>query len=600
MRDSTAPNIRPGKDTDAATKRTYVDIKSEIVGSAFQITEDVQIALAERVTSYVLDHYWSELQKQHNTNLPFPTPELKSEMPPKEEIQSLLKELGTALAKLHVEDAAYEVGQLYTMFLPKDLRARRGIFYTPPALARRLIDKASNAGTNWEKAQIIDPACGGGAFLVPAALQIIRSLEGASPAMVARNLQTRLEGWEIGQYSSWLTRFFIEVAAAPITAQTGKLIDPNIRTIDSLQCSEEEFSRFDLVIGNPPFGRKRLEAETRARYSRSLYGHANLYGIFTELAVRLARQGGIVAYLTPASFLAGEYFKNLRRLLWEESPPVSLDFVESRKGVFDGVLQETVLATYRKHRKKSSAKVSAIHLDLDRLDIANAGTFKLPKEATSPWIIARHSDDKQVVSQISKLPSRLADWGYTVSTGPLVWNRHKDQLVGRKLKNCIPIIWSESVTPDGQFQFRSEKKNHEPYFKLKGSRDTWLKESQECVLLQRTTAKEQKRRLIAAPMPSEFINRYDCVTVENHLNMIYPIVKKPAVSIEVLSAFLNSEAADRVFRCLSGSVAVSAYEIESLPLPGKDQLTKLKRLVSRKASKDAIEAECRALYGQGQ
>jgi adenine-specific DNA-methyltransferase len=80
--------------------------------------------------------------------------------------------------------------------------------------------------------------------------------------------------------------------------------------------------------------------------------------------------------------------------------------------------------------------------------------------------------------------------------------------------------------------------------------------------------------------------------------MIYPMVKKPAVSIDVLSAFLNSEATDRMFRCLSGSVAVSAYEIESLPLPGKEQLTKLKRLVSRNASKAAIETECMALYGQ--
>ena len=586
--------------SDQGTERAFAGIKSEIIGSAFQITEDMQVSLAERVTTSVLEHYWAELQRQNGTELEFPAPELEAGAQLGEEILSLLRELGVSLAKLPIEFAAYEVGQLYTLFLPETLRAKRGIFYTPPALARRLIQKAGNGGIDWEKATVIDPACGGGAFLVPAALQIIRALEGASPAMVARNLQTRIEGWEIGQFSSWLSQFFIEAAAAPITAKTGKFIEPNIRTMDSLQCSEDEFSRFDLVIGNPPFGRMRLDTDTRARYSRSLYGHANLYGIFTELAVRLAKKGGIVAYLTPASFLAGEYFKNLRSLLWKETRPVSLDFIESRKGVFDGVLQETVLATYRKSGRNQTAKVSAIHLGLDGLDIARAGTFKLPKESTDPWIIARHSDDKAVVSQIQKLSSRLADWGYTVSTGPLVWNRFKDQLAGRKLKNCIPIIWSESVTPDGQFKFRSEKKNHEPYFKPKDERDNWLKVSQECVLLKRTTAKEQKRRLIAAPMPSDFIDKYGCVTVENHLNMIYPVVKKPAVSIEVLSAFLNSEAADRVFRCLSGSVAVSAYEIESLPLPEKDKLTKLKRLVARDALKEAIEAECWALYGQDQ
>jgi len=580
------------------TARAFDGLRNEFIGSALQITEDMQIALAERVITCVLESYWAEIQAQHEIDLPFPAPEISAEVGPNQETLSLLQEIGRSLAQLPVELAAYEAGQLYTLFLPETLRSRFGIFWTPPALATRLIEKAGKAGVDWEKSTIIDPACGGGAFLVPSALKIIQAMKNASPAIVARNLQTRLEGWELREFSSWLSRFFIEVAAVNITAKTGKFIEPTIRTMDSLQCSDKEFSRFDLVIGNPPFGRMRLDQATRGRYGRSLYGHANLYGIFTELAVRLAKKGGVVAYLTPASFLAGEYFKNLRSLLWEEAPPSSLDFVESRKGVFDGVLQETVLATYCKSSKRNTANVSAIHIGLEDITIESAGSFKLPGESTDPWIIARSSSDKPLVSSIKKYPERLKDWGYKVSTGPLVWNRHKDQLRNRKTMDSIPIIWSESVTQDGEFKFRSEKKNHQPYFKLNEDRDGWLKTDRECVLLQRTTAKEQKRRLIAAALPFDFISNHGFVTVENHLNMIYPVVKKPAVSIDVLAAFLNSETTDRVFRCLSGSVAVSAYEIESLPLPSKEKLTKLKRLVSQRASKENIEEECKRLYGQ--
>tara|TARA_R110002073_G_scaffold78102_5_gene188541 strand:- start:29 stop:1828 length:1800 start_codon:yes stop_codon:yes gene_type:complete len=580
--------------------RTFVDIKGELFRFAFQMTEDLQVSLAQHVSIAVLKSYWSKIEQSNQACLKFPAPDMEPGIELKPETSVLLEEYGKQLAAFPVEQAAYEVGQLYTQFLPEGLRAKRGVFYTPPILARRLIEKAEKAGTDWSKANIIDPACGGGAFLVPAALQVIEALKHASPAMVSRNLKTRIEGWEIDPFAAWLSSFFIEVAAAPISAQTGKLVKPNIRSLDSLHCDHKEFDRFDLVIGNPPFGRVRLDLDLRTRYDRSLYGHANMYGIFTELAVRLAKQGGVIAYLTPASFLAGEYFKNLRSFLWKEAPPFSLDFVESRKGVFEGVLQETVLAIYRKGSRKVSAAVSAIHLERSVLDVSRAGTFKLPKQATAPWIIARNAAGKKVVAGTANLAERLEDWGYTVSTGPLVWNRHKPQLSNRNGKNTIPIIWAESVTPDGEFIFRSEKKNHEPFFKLEGDRDEWLKIDRECVLLQRTTAKEQKRRLIAAPMPKDFIEIYGCVTVENHLNMIYPTRKNPAVSIEVLSAFLNSHAADQVFRCLSGSVAVSAYEIESLPLPGKEQLTKLKRLVSRKASKKAIETECAALYGQDQ
>ena len=583
----------------SASPRSLMDIKRNISESTSELTDDLQILLAQQLTISALECYWKELQKRYKAKLPFPSYEAEASSVLKRDHSTSVQELGAALANLPIERAAHEIGQLYTQFLPKALRAKRGIFYTPPELAERLIENASSAGVDWGKAQIIDPACGGGILLIYAAKKVIEALGESDPAMIARNLKTRIVGWEVDSFSSWLSSFFLEATAISISAKTGKLIDANVRTMDSLMCSEAHFSRFDLVVGNPPFGRMRLDAQVRDRYSRSLYGHANLYGMFTELAVRLAKKDGIISYLTPASFLAGGYFKNLRSLLWSESSPIQLDFVESRKGVFEGVLQETVLATYRKSSCQSTAEVSVINCEKEGFQVANAGSFKLPKEPSFPWILARHEKDEELVAQLQNLQSRLQDWGYKVSTGPLVWNRYKDQLASERTDGCIPILWSESITQDGRFEFRSKKKNHKPYFKYSGDKDRWLNVKKACVLLQRTTAKEQKRRLIAAAIPADFINQHRCFTVENHLNMVCPIVDKPIVALDVLSAFLNSEVADRAFRCLSGSVAVSAYELESLPLPNNEQLTKLKKLVSQKASKDSIDKECWLLYGKG-
>jgi adenine-specific DNA-methyltransferase len=116
------------------------------------------------------------------------------------------------------------------------------------------------------------------------------------------------------------------------------------------------------------------------------------------------------------------------------------------------------------------------------------------------------------------------------------------------------------------------------------------------VLVQRTTAKEQNRRLIAAALPPQFVFRHGAVVIENHLNMIKPIVKRPPVSAEVLAAFLNTGAADRAFRCVSGSVAVSAYELEAMPLSSVDELDSFVRLVRANASRDRLEAACMRLY----
>jgi adenine-specific DNA-methyltransferase len=103
--------------------------------------------------------------------------------------------------------------------------------------------------------------------------------------------------------------------------------------------------------------------------------------------------------------------------------------------------------------------------------------------------------------------------------------------------------------------------------------------------------------LIAAALPESFLSRHGSVVVENHLNMLRPIADPPPVAPEVLAAFLNSEAADRAFRCLSGSVAVSAYELESLPLPAPEALRELTHLVRGKARHRQLEASCARLYG---
>ena len=102
--------------------------------------------------------------------------------------------------------------------------------------------------------------------------------------------------------------------------------------------------------------------------------------------------------------------------------------------------------------------------------------------------------------------------------------------------------------------------------------------------------------MIAAALPAEFIEEHRAIVVENHLNMLKPLSATPRVSAEVLSAFLNSAAADHAFRCVSGSVAVSAYELEALPLPSPDALVGLQSLIDAEADRTVIEDECLRLY----
>ena len=510
---------------------------------------------------------------------------------------ALAESLAATLATRPADMAAYDIGSIYTSMLPRSYRAAHGIYYTPPVLTDRLIAQATETGVDWATCRVLDPACGGGAFLAPIARRIIAALPDCSPRILVKSIANRLRGYEVDPFGAWLAQVTFDAVLAPLVDGAKPALPAVVNVCDSLNKVAPN-QRFDLVIGNPPYGRVRLDPETRSRYRRSLFGHANLYGLFTDLAIRHTRAGGVVAYVTPTSFLAGEYYKSLRGLIGRDAPPATLDFVAERKGVFADVLQETLLATYRRGGPAAAVHVHEIApVNGERLTIKDAGRYSLPTDPTRPWILPRCMTQAPLVSVLAGFRHRLKDWGYTVSTGPLVWNRYKTQLTDRPGQNRYPLIWAEAITADGQFIWRADKKNHTLYFEIKAA-DHWLMTTSRCVLLQRTTAKEQRRRLIAAALPTNFIDRHGAIVVENHLNMLRPLNHRPPVSATVLAAFLNSAAADRAFRCLNGSVAVSAYELEALPLPPPEDLLALAALCRARASRARIEAECSRLFDE--
>jgi adenine-specific DNA-methyltransferase len=572
---------------------TSARVMARALATTFPVEHELALARAFGVC--LIESWWHEL-----TRIDIVPPELRAplELFPvgvlPQAAAALAETIGRTAASLDAESAAYHIGLTYTGMLPSEHRGAYGVFYTPPALTARLIDQVTKAGIDWSKCRVLDPACGGGAFLVPIAQRIIIEEKGCSPKLLLQSIGNRLRGYEIDPFGAWLTQVTLDAVVLPVTRLAGKRLPIMVTVCDSLRRIPTK-DRFDLVIGNPPYGKTKLDTETRDRYKRSLYGHANLYGLFTDLALRHAKLGGLIAYVTPTSFLAGVYFKNLRALLGRLAPPLSIDFVNVRKGIFDDVLQETALATYRRGGPSAPVEVAEISPSNDGLTIQPAGQVDFPIDPSLPWILPRTAQQATLVNRLVHMPHRLADWGYTVSTGPLVWNRFKSQLANRPSSRRLPLIWAEAITVDGRFMFRADKRNHAPYFELKAN-DGWMVTTKPCVLLQRTTAKEQSRRLIAAALPAEFLETHGGVVIENHINMIRPINEVPEVSPEVLGAFINSGAADRAFRCVSGSVAVSAYELESLPLPAPEDLGELACLVSAGASLQEIEAACAKLF----
>jgi adenine-specific DNA-methyltransferase len=98
-------------------------------------------------------------------------------------------------------------------------------------------------------------------------------------------------------------------------------------------------------------------------------------------------------------------------------------------------------------------------------------------------------------------------------------------------------------------------------------------------------------------MTPAFVQKSGGVVVENHLNMVRP-AGEPIVSLQAVATILNSNVVDQMFRCISGSVAVSAFELESLPLPSIEQMQSLEQLLGKGASAAEVNAMIAGFYRQ--
>ena len=136
-----------------------------------------RLTLARSFGHRVISAWWQTLTVEDGPTFPLREPlQAFPLMALPEAVQTLADTIGRVAAQLAPETAAYQIGLAYTGMLPTEFRGAQGIYYTPPALTARLIEQATEAGTDWATARVLDPACGGGAFLAPVAERIMEAL----------------------------------------------------------------------------------------------------------------------------------------------------------------------------------------------------------------------------------------------------------------------------------------------------------------------------------------------------------------------------------------------------------------------------------------
>ena len=500
-------------------------------------------------------------------------------------------------------------------------RREQGIVYTPSALVNTLISLVFDGLELTEFAAILDPSCGTGNFLVETYQRLAAHLVAAESRveLLRRSIfgcDIDAQAVEIAKRRLWQTAL----------QNTGKWIPyaefphANFATGDALSLVPADDPRhllpgtgwklwatlifpkpFDVVIGNPPYGKTRLTEAQRQYFAASLYGHANTYGLFLHLGVELLKPNGVLGYVIPASMLSGLYFQNLRRYLANECRFRAIVQFEKREGIFDSVLQEVMLLVLQRGANTAPYQVQVASVT-KKEQIADWNSFvqsihRVPVEEVlrqSAGYGMIHIPIQQGASAIygkyEKHGVPLTDpaIGYVAKTGPIVWNRLKNHLCDKPGQDTRPLIWANNVS---EYRFSADGNRDKKFGYLKcDERTAPLITHGPCLLVQRTTAKEQRRRIIAA-FPLEWENATTSFFVENHLNLIVPIKGVKPLAPEIVLALLNSRLFDFIFRTFNGNTQVSATELNVMRFAAPetsiaDEIVTLVRQLQRAEAND--------------
>jgi adenine-specific DNA-methyltransferase len=503
--------------------------------------------------------------------------------------------LGAAEVREDLLDAEPEVlADAYVVSLDTTVRTADGRHYTPAPLAEALNRQAVDALGGEPDGLVWDPACGAGVLLLPALRAWLRRRADTEPELVLAAVGSAIGGRDLDAAAVWLGNVLLAAELLPVWAQVParrrRPLPALLEVGDGLTAPP---AQAQVSILNPPYGRVRLTPEDRSRWDHVLYGHANRYGLFMAAAAEHLAPGGVMSALVPAGWLGGSYFQRLRSYLANTAALTHLTYVADRSGVFStGVLQETVLATFQQGRAAASATCERLTIN-GTVTRETIGTALLPKVGDLPWLLPRQVGDRPLIQAAQNMTHRLADYHWTVSTGPLVWNRHKPQLSAKPKTGSVKIIWAADL--DGGELHQDPARDHQRYLSLRKDQndEKVLVLDRPAVLVQRTTAPEQPRRLLAAVLDAESLTRWGGrVSVENHVNVLTTQQVGSPLTPRVLTALLDSDALDRLYRCLTGSVAVSAYELSALPLPGPQTLRKWAELPD-----DQLRQAINAVYG---
>lgn len=376
------------------------------------------------------------------------------------------------------------LSEIYENFLTKLDKRETGTFYTPPTLVELVLKETlPETETNYN-VKTLDPSCGSGIFLVQSFKKLIKRYERHTNKplrdfkILTNILKTNIFGVEIDEKSIKVAAFSLYLALLdnldPKTGWWNGLIkfpylvnDPddlslkeqgnNLFKRDTISdLSEIEILRnFDLIVGNPPFGTKRL-LKTITNYCDKNKFAKEMVLPFLHKATEFAPNGKVaLIFNTKVLTNTNGRYQNFRQWLFNENYVEKIyNFSILRKApkfsggqLFGSAVGPISIVFYQKEKPKNPKNTITYYapktyikndilegIVIDSLDEKHLPRIECEKKDTKIWKIAMwgSSFDFELIEKLNKGYISLGNF---IKSNSDVWD-------------CAKGIMSDSSKPE--------------------------------------------------------------------------------------------------------------------------------------------------------
>lgn len=448
-------------------------------------------------------------------------------------------------------------------------RASLGQFFTPARAANLIANMVvlPDHGT----LRILDPGAGIGSLSAALVARIVEERPMLDVSICAVEVDAFLT-----PYLEETLQECREIAAAAGVQLATEIVSNDLVAL-ATGWTREFFDKFDVVLMNPPY--RKLPANSIERKSLAALGvdSPNLYSTFLTIGALALVPGGQMVAITPRSFANGPYFGDFRRFLLSH---VALDHIhvfESRSTVFgdSGVLQENVVFSARKWKTPDTVVLSVSRGHED--DVVSRPVpydeVVRPRDHQQVIHIPAQKADTNIATMFASLPCGIRETGLQVSTGKVVDFRVRKHLLKDATDRSVPLIYPGNLK-HGRVQWPLSIRKPQA-LAVNDDTQKFLLPNERFVVVKRFSAKEEKRRVVAAVFEPDDIVASG-IAFENHLNVFHANGRGfDRDFAHGLCVWLNSTAVDQCFRTFSGHTQVNATDLRSMRYPSQDQLQRL-------------------------